>query len=114
MPGVRRRARGSGCVKFLLRIFLNLATVASLLLALATAALWARSYWVTHFVGHSNHTSWVGALSMAGLLRFEHGNYPTDGPNYAEHPTPKGGLWHEVEARDRRGGRFQRAGFALG
>jgi hypothetical protein len=51
---------------------------------------------------------------MAGLLRFERGNYAAESPGwkYDEYTTPTRGLWREVEARDRAGGILRRAGFA--
>jgi hypothetical protein len=93
---------------------LNVTTVLSLLLCLGTAALWARSYREAQYVGRSAPDGWVGALSVAGLLRFERGGYAADKPGwkYDHYPAPAGGLWHEVTSRDRHGGRFRDAGFA--
>lgn len=84
---------------------------------MAMCALWAQSYWTAQFVGWSGPNSWVGALSMGGLLRFERANYAEDagGWNHVSYATPGGsppGLWSEVYARDRDGGPLRRVGFA--
>ena len=95
------------------RLFTTLATL-SMLLCAAVLMLWVRSYWDTDFVGWSDHRQFFGALSMGGVLRFEHGGYGAgragwDGVSY---PTPAGGLWGEVTARTRRGGVLRSLGLA--
>ena len=98
--------------RFFRRLF-NIASLLSLLLFVAMAALWVTSYWKTQFVGWSDPRQFVGALSMTGLLRFEHGTYAAEpGFSYVSYATPKGGLRSEVQARDRSGGMFRAIGFA--
>ena len=80
----------------------------SLFACLALTALWARSYRTAQFLGWSDRYSFVGVLSMQGLLRFEYATYPADklGWSYVTDPTPRGaspGLWGEIAARDRDG-----------
>jgi hypothetical protein len=51
---------------------------------------------------------------MHGVLRLEHGTYAAVEPGWSRtsYPTPPGGLWPEIEARDRRGGPLRRLGLA--
>jgi hypothetical protein len=53
-------------------------------------------------------------LSMRGVLRLERGTYASveRGWSRRSYPTPRGGLWHEIMARDRRGGPLRRLGIA--
>jgi hypothetical protein len=96
----------------LARRLFTLCSAASLLMCVAACGLWVRSYAVTQFVGWRGAGQWVGALSMTGLLRFEHGTYAESPPgwDYDAYPTPVGepGLWGEVATRDRRGGPLRR------
>jgi hypothetical protein len=98
------------------RRLLNLLTALSLLLCAAVCLLWVRSYSTSQFVGWSDPFRFLGALSMHGLLRFEHGTYPNDeqGWSHVSYPTPASepGLWGEVRALDRRGGWLRRLGIA--
>jgi hypothetical protein len=99
------------------RLLLNLVTALSLLLSVAVAALWVRSYGVSQFAGWSDRARFVGGLSMCGLVRLEYGTYANDdqGWSYVSYPTPGGaapGLWQEALARDRRGGRLRALGIA--
>ena len=99
------------------RHFLNSLTLLSLLACAAIIALWARSYPTTQFLGWSDRSCFVGALSMHGLLRFEYATYPADeqGWSHVSYPTPRGsppGLWGEIAARDRGGGWLRRLGVA--
>jgi hypothetical protein len=95
---------------------LNLLTALSLLLFVAVAALWAHSYGTAQFLGWSDTSRFLGALSMGGLVRLEHGGYGPDsddpGWSYVAYRAPPGGLRREVRARDRRGGWLQRLGVA--
>jgi hypothetical protein len=86
----------------------------SLLLCLAVVALWVRSYTTTSFLGWGSDSAWVGVLSMRGVLRLERGTYASveRGWSRRSYPTPRGGLWHEIMARDRRGGPLRRLGIA--
>ncbi len=101
-------------MKQLRKMIVNGLTALSLVLFVVTAVLWLRSYWGTQFVGRSTPSGWCGILSMGGLLRFEDANYADThlGWSYVAYPTPAGGLWDEVAARDRYGGPLRRAGFA--
>ena len=98
------------------RRLLNLLTVLSLLMCVAACVLWVRSYSTAQFVGWSDPSRFLGALSMHGLLRFELGTYPNDeqGWSHVSYPTPTSepGLWGEVRAQDRRGGWLRRLGIA--
>ena len=97
------------------RRLLDPLTLLSLLLCVALCALWVRSYQVSQFVGWSDASRFVGALSMGGLVRLEHGTYPGESQGWSRvsYPTPAGpGLWAEAGARDRRGGWLKRLGFA--
>jgi hypothetical protein len=97
------------------RRLLNLLTGLSLLLFVAVVTLWVRSYAVSQFLGWSDPTQFVGALSMRGLVRLEHGTWPNDdqGWSYIAYPTDgRGGLWQEALARDRRGGPLRVIGVA--
>src|SRR4051794_195696 len=99
------------------RRLLNLLTAVSLLLCVAVCGMWVQSYSVSEFLGWSDPARFVGALSMHGLLRFEYGTYPNDdqGWSHVAYPTPAGpaaGLWQEVRARDRGGGRLRALGIA--
>jgi hypothetical protein len=90
---------------------------ATLLLSAAACVLWARSYRTTQFVGWGDPNQFVGALSMGGLIRLEHGTYAAAGLGwgYVSYPTPDDtppGLWGELAARDRRGGALRRVGVA--
>jgi len=92
----------------------NLLTALSLLLSVAASLLWLRSYSLSQFVGWSDSDRFVGALSMRGVVRLEHGSYPGDdrGWSYVSYPTPAGGLWQEALARDRHGGPLRAVGIA--
>ena len=99
------------------RRLLNLLTLLSLLLCVAVVALWVRSYAVTQFLGWSDPSQFVGALSMRGLVRLEHGTYPNrdQGLSYVAYPTrdrSAPGLWQEALARDRRRGPLRTIGVA--
>jgi hypothetical protein len=97
----------------LFRILFGVLAWVSLLLCLGTAAIWIGSFWKTQFVGWSDHRHAYGALSMSGLLRFEHFNYPGDlGFQYIRYDSPPGGLRSEIDSRDRRGGFLKNLGFA--
>ena len=94
---------------------LNLLTAHMLLMCVVLSALWVRSYWVSQFVGWSDASRFVGALSMGGLVRLEHGTYPAEsrGWSRASYATPDApGLWGEARARDRRGGWLKWVGLA--
>jgi hypothetical protein len=95
------------------RLFTTLSAL-SLLLGVAVVVLWVRSYWDADFVGWSDQRRFFGALSMGGVLRFEHGSYGAGraGWNGVSYPTPEGGLWGEVTARTRRGGALRNWGLA--
>jgi hypothetical protein len=98
------------------RRLLNLLAALSLLMYAAVCALWVGSYSTAQFVGWSDPSRFLGALSMHGLVRLEHGTYPNDeqGWSHVSYPTPASepGLWGEVRARDRRGGWLRRLGIA--
>jgi hypothetical protein len=99
------------------RRVLNVLTALSLLAWVAVCVLWVRSYSLSQFVGWSDRDRFVGALSMRGLVRLEHGSYPSEdqGWSYVAYPTPAGaaaGLWQELLARDRHGGRLRAIGVA--
>jgi hypothetical protein len=95
------------------RILLRSFTLLSFLLCLGTSILWIRSYWTTQFLGWSSNRQAYGVLSMAGIFRLEHFNYPDEvGWSYTRYDTPSGGLWNEIAARDRSGGIFRKVGFA--
>jgi hypothetical protein len=81
------------------------ATALSLLLCVVTNAVWVTSYWRTQYVGLGRPDHWLGALSMAGVLRLERGGFPMarEGWSYESYLTPAGGLWRELYARDTRG-----------
>jgi hypothetical protein len=74
-------------------------------LALLFTALWLTSYRDTRFIGWSDNRQWFGLLSMSGLLRLERATYPADKIGWMRnnYPSPRDGLWSEVEARDRQG-----------
>jgi len=94
----------------------NLLIALSLLLGVAVVVLWVRSYSTAQFVGWSDRSCFLGALSMRGLVRFEHGTYPNDdqGWSHVSYPTPgsEPGLWGEARARDRHGGWLRTLGIA--
>ena len=96
------------------RRLLNLLTGLSLLLCVAVCVLWVRSYATSQFLGWSNPSCFVGALSMRGLVRLEYGTYPGDdqGWSHVAYPSPPNGLWQEALARDRRGGPLKAIGVA--
>ena len=98
------------------RIFLDAAAVLLLASALAMMGLWGWSYSTAQYVGWTSATGWRGGLSMAGLLRFEHGTFVMDksGWSYVSYPVTHhgAGLWNEVAARDRGGGWLKRIGVA--
>ncbi len=73
-----------------------------------------RSYHTVQFAGWSGPLRWFGALSMSGILRLERGDYAGDrlGWSYVTYPADKSGLWSEIAARDRAGGRLRQFGFA--
>jgi hypothetical protein len=87
-------------VKRLLRFVVRGVMTLSLLLGLATAALWVRSYHKSDFVGRGGERGWYGALSMSGLFRFERASYPRISPGWRieSYDTPGGGLWNEVQS----------------
>ena len=74
------------------------ATSLSLLLCMATIALWMTSYRRTQYVGLGRPDHWLGALSMAGILRLERGGFPMarEGWSHESYPAPAGGLWREL------------------
>jgi len=85
----------------------------SLLLCIAAAVIWVLSYQLTQYVGWSDQRQFYGALSIAGLLRVEHGTYPgRPGFSYEQRNEINETLWNEAAARDRRGGVFKQLGFA--
>jgi hypothetical protein len=99
------------------RRLLSLLTGLSLVMCVAAAVLWVRSYSLAQFVGWSDRDRFVGALSSHGLVRLEHGSYPGDDPgwSYVAYPPPAGastGLWREALARDRHGRRLRDIGIA--
>jgi hypothetical protein len=101
-------------VKRLRRILLNALTALSLILLAATVALWVRSYWQAQYLGWSDGSQFYGGLSVAGLLRLEHGTYGDSSPGFSYVTYPhkgRSGLWSELGARDRRGGPLKRIGF---
>ena len=86
----------------------------SLAVSAAACAVWVRSYWASQYLGRSHAAGWVGGLSMSGILRIERGLYAGDAPGWYYETAPPDSLRHEVEARDRTGGRLlQRLGFAF-
>ena len=99
-----------------IRIFLDAAAVLLLMLALAMAGLWTWSYSTAQYVGWTGASGWRGGLSMAGLLRLEHGTFVMDKPGWSHVSYPVthhgAGLWDEVAAPDRRGGWLKRIGVA--
>jgi hypothetical protein len=97
------------------RIVVDALAVITLVFALATAGLWARSYSTAQYLGWTDASGWRGGLSLAGLLRFEHGTFPMDKPGWSHKSDPvtnRAALWDEVAARDRRGGWLKRFGLA--
>ena len=80
-------------------------TALSLLLCLATIAVWVTSYRRTQYVGLGRPDHWLGALSMSGILRLERGGFAMgrQGWSHESYPTPAGGLWRELYSRDTRG-----------
>ena len=100
----------------LFRTLLDAASVLLLVLALAMAALWAWSYSTAQYVGLTDTTGWRGGLSIAGLLRFEHGTFVIDklGWSHVSYAVTQRdpGLWEEVASRNRRGGWLKRIGVA--
>src|SRR5688500_17299941 len=88
-----------------LRFLWMLAATISLMLCLAVAFLWHRSYATADFVGRGSPARWYGALSMSGLIRLERGDYAgsIEGWSRASYRTPDGlGLPGEVAARGTR------------
>ena len=101
----------------MMRCLLTALSALSLLLCVAVVVLWVRSYAVSQFVGWSNPSRFLGALSAEGVVRFEHGTYPGEdqGWTYVAYPAAGGGepdIWDEIRARDRRGGWLRRLGLA--
>jgi hypothetical protein len=97
------------------RVLSTFCASVSMLLCVATCALWARSYWATDYVGRGDHDAggWVGALSMSGIIRFERGSYAGARRGWTRETAPPSSLRPEVEARDRSGGELlHRLGFA--
>jgi 4-amino-4-deoxy-L-arabinose transferase-like glycosyltransferase len=95
-------------VKRLRRIIFNGLTVLSLLLCVATSALWVRSYWVDETMARwSKHTTGYNFLigSAGGIVHFERlagsfePNYPNDVPRspleyeYSRQPYRRGKIY---------------------
>jgi hypothetical protein len=103
-------------MKRCIRIILDAAAVLFVVLALAMSALWGWGYSTAQYVGWTGASGWRGGLSVAGLLRFEHGTFVIDKPGWSHVSYPVAdhgaGLWAEVAARDRRGGWLKRIGVA--
>jgi hypothetical protein len=94
-------------------ILLNVATAGSLALCVGAIGLWVTSHYVAQYVGRSDGSGWRGVLSMAGLLRFEHGMYAAGPPGWTYVSYPQrdhDGLWFELAARDRGGWPLKRLG----
>jgi hypothetical protein len=99
----------------MLRRLFTFLSALSAVLCVAVCVLWVQSYWVAQFVGWSAPVPWFGALSMAGVVRLERGDYPAAPGGWARdaYPVPAGtspGLWGEIAARE--GGPLGRLGFA--
>src|SRR5258706_5211584 len=112
MSGVRRESRQGEGMKRLLRITLNALTVLSLLLCVATAVVWVRSYIGGDLIYHADGTE-VEFLSRSGKLAVTVTHF--DGwhdapPRYGWRRNAKGsGYWLNEAAREIH--HFDRLGF---
>jgi hypothetical protein len=81
-------------MKRLRRIIFNSLTVLSLVLCIAMAGLWVRSYWIEDRCYGRRNTYWIGLATYRGELGCELGIVITDGPADLYTPAWAGGIRH--------------------
>jgi hypothetical protein len=78
------------------RRLVTLAAAASLLLCIATVALWVRSYWVSHFAArYDGRGGYLGAISSAGSFHLVAGS--KDKRNLKGYYFSRPGVWPSAE-----------------